>query len=325
MGKLIANTEDFQKAAIQFDRDLLKIPVLTVRDTTQYMTMRTGITNTVLIGSENVSAQFAPYKANRKSSVDLNLTLRSLTPYFGSLNAEFEPNEAISTLMGHKASQAMDGGLETTVTAKEVLAMIAKSASASLNDAIWTGKRKPSGTESKDLFDGFDTITAQEITAGEISEAKKNLIVLTEAVTKDNAVKVIKNAMFKMDPQLRAQECFLFCSQDIADAYNEGYMETHKSLQYNDKYEQVYVEGSGKKLTIVPLASKTGSSFIHIAPKANMVVGVDQESDIESVKVKDYAPDTLTFMMRLFFGVQFKSIDKSQLLVIKLPEPTTTE
>lgn len=320
MGKLTFTEQDFQKAAITFDKDLLKIPVLALRDTTQYMTMRTGVCGTQLVGSESVKAQFAPYKANRKSDANLELVLRPLTTYFGSLNAEFDPNEAISTLMGHRASQAMADGLATTLSAREVLALIGKEAAEHFVYEIWGAQRKADGTTTHDLFDGFDTISAKDIANGDLSAQKGNLVELEEAITADNAVAVFKKILKAMSPKLRAQECFVYCSQDVADAYNENFLKTHNGIPYNDKYEQAFVEGSNRRLTIIPLPGKADSQFIHISTKKNMLVGVDQESDQESVRVKEYAPDTLTYMMRMFFGVQFKSVDPSQLLVVKLPE-----
>lgn len=320
MGKMTFTEKDFEKAAITFDRDLLKIPVLALKDTTKYMTMRTGIRGTQLVGSETVKAQFAPYKANRKTDADLELVLRPLTTHFGALNADFDPNEAVSTLMGHRASQAMADGLATTLTAKEVLALIGKEAAEPFVYEIWGAVRDANGTTTHDLFDGFDTISAADIASGELSAEKGNLLVLEEAITEENAVAVFKKILKKMSKKLRAQEAFIYCSQDIADAYNENYLATHNGIPYNDKYEQSYVEGSNRKLTIIPMPGKDGSQFIHISTKKNMLVGVDQESDQESVRVKEYSPDTLTYMMRMFFGVQFKSVDPSQLMVVKLPE-----
>lgn len=325
MGKLTYNLEEFQQAAIKYCKELLKLPLIGIRDTTQHMTVRTGIQGTELVGYESVEAEFAPYKPNRKQDVNLDIVLRPLTTYFGSLNAEFEPNEAISTLLGHRASQAMDGQLSSTVTAREVLALIAKAASRNLNKAIWCAKRNPQGTKTVDLFNGFDTITASAITSGDISAENANLLTLDEAITKDNVVDIFELILDTMDPDLREQDSTIFCSQNLLDTYNRGYKIQNHGIMYNSQFEQAYVEGSNRKMKFVPLASKAGSGFIHIATKQNMLVGVDQESDSERVNVKDYAPDVLTFMMRLFFGVQFRTVHPSQMLVVKLKETAATE
>ena len=62
----------------------------------------------------------------------------------------------------------------TTPTALHVLAQIAKGLSEHLNDAMWNGVRNANGDTTKDLFDGFDTITQKEITAGAISAENGN-------------------------------------------------------------------------------------------------------------------------------------------------------
>lgn len=317
MGKLTFDLEDFQKAAIKFRKDLLKMPLFAISDTTKYMTVRTGITGTELVGEESVKAEFAPYKANRKTDVDLDLKLRPLTTYFGSLNAEFDPNEAISTLLGHQASQAMAGKLVSTPTAREVLAMIGKSAGEVLHDHIWDAVRNPSGTKTVDLFNGFDTITSNEITDGGLAEELGNFIDLQDEFTKENILEIFEFILDVMSPKLRAQQAYIYTTQRICDLYNRAYKKDTGSVPYNHRFEQTAIEGSNGKLLLIPLASKAGSQFMHITLMKNLLVGVDQESDAERVNVKDYAPDTLTYMMRLFFGEQIRSLDPSQILVVK--------
>ena len=318
MGKLTFTLEDFQKAAITFRKDLLRLPIIGIQDTLQYMTPRPGVRYKELVGATSVDAQFAPYQAGRRSEANLDLNLRELCTYFGSVNADFEPNAEIQTLLGHKASQAMGDAMASTVQAQEVLACIAKSLSGNLNDAIFAAKRNPSGTKTMDLFDGFDTITEKEIGDSNIAQAKGNYFKFEEKIDSANAVDALKEVLHMMDPVLRSEDCFLFCSYDIYDAYNESYLLTHPGIVYNDKYNQVSVEGSNNRLTIVPLASKRDSKFIHISPKRNMLVGFDQMGDEESVNVKEFAPDILTFMARIFFGVQLESIDPRRLFVAEL-------
>ena len=79
--------------------------------------------------------------------------------------AKFEPNSAVSTILGATGATKGDGQMQAP-TALHVLALIAKGLSSHLNDALWNGKRNASGDTTADLFDGFDTITSNEITAG---------------------------------------------------------------------------------------------------------------------------------------------------------------
>jgi hypothetical protein len=119
---------------------------------------------------------------------------------------------------------------------------------------------------------------------------------------------------------LRAQDLYMFCSQDFADKYNDSYQASHAGLIYNDKFDQLAVEGSNNRLHIIPLYNKADSKFIHICPKANMLVGYDQMSDAEDVLVKEYEPFILSYIATMFFGVQFESIDKRRMKVIELAD-----
>jgi hypothetical protein len=93
---------------------------------------------------------------------------------------------------------------------------------------------------------------------------------------------------------------------------------SHGGIIYNKEYGQVSVEGSDGRLKLVPLYNKADSKFLHICPKANMLVGFDQMGDIESILVKEYAPFVLTYIATMFFGVQFESIDKRRFKAIEL-------
>ena len=80
-------------------------------------------------------AQFGPYKPSRSTDFNLNIDYRTLETYFGSVVAKFEPNSAVSTLLGQIGDTKGDGQMQTP-TAKHVLALIAKSLSEHLNEAI---------------------------------------------------------------------------------------------------------------------------------------------------------------------------------------------
>ena len=315
-GKLKFSPEDFQNAAIKYRSELLMLPIIGCQDTLQYMTARPGIRYKERVGTVSGDAQFAPYKPTRASDFNLNVDYRELETFFGSVVSDFEPNSAVSTLLGTGATKG-DGQISTP-TAKSVLALIAKSLSEHLNDAIWNGVRNATGDTSKDLFNGFDTITQAEITAQNISAEKGNYLKLTEDITAANAVDVAKKILFSLDPRLRSQELFLYCSQDFVDKYNEGYLLSHGGIPYNTEYGQTAVEGSNGKLKLVPLYNKADSKFMHVTTKSNMLVGFDQMGDIENVMVKEYKPFILSYIATMFFGVQFESIDKRRFKVIEL-------
>ena len=296
------------------------LPILGSKDTLQHMTGRPGIRYKERVGTMDYNAQFAPYNPSRRSNENLKLDFRTLETFLGSVVANFEPNQAVNTLLGEGATKG-DGQMQTP-TAKHVLALIAKSLSFHLNEAIWSGVRNPNGDTTMDLFDGFDTITAKEIADGNIAAGKGNSLKLTEKITKANACDVLKEILFSLDPHLRAQQLNLYCSQELVDMYNESYQLTHGGLPYNTRYSQNAVEGSEGRLVMVPLANKFGSNFIHIAPKGNMLYGYDTMSDETSILVKEYQPFILSFIATMFFGVQFETLDKRRFKTIELADET---
>ena len=315
-GKFSFSPEDFQQAAVKYRSELLMLPIIGCQGTFKFMTSRPGIRYKERVGTMTGDAQFAPYNPARSTDYNLNLSYREIETFFGSVVAKFEPNSAISTLLGTGATKG-DGQM-TTPTAKHVLSLIAKNLSEHLNDAIWNGVRNANGTTTKDLFNGFDTITQSEITAGEISAAKGNYMKLSEEITSANAVDVAKEILFSLDPRLRSQDLYIYCSQDFVDKYNEGYLLTHGGIPYNTQYGQQSVEGSNGKLKFVPLYNKANSKFMHVTTKSNMLVGFDQMGDIENVMVKEYEPFILTYIATMFFGVQFESLDKRRFKTIEI-------
>ena len=318
-GKLNFTLQEYQEAAVKWRSDLLMLPIIGIQDTLKYMTSRPGIRYKEQVGALSGDAQFGPYKPSRSTDFNLNLDYRTLETFLGSVVAKFEPNSAVSTLLGQIGDTKGDGQMKTP-TAMHVLALIAKSLSEHLNEAIWAGQRNPNGDTSLDLFDGFDTITAKEITAGAIAREEGNYMKLTDTITHDNAVDIAKEILFSLDPRLRAQDLYMFCTQDFADAYNESYLLTHGGINYNTKYGQDTVEGSNGRLHIIPMYNKISSKFIHICPKVNMLVGYDQMGDMESVMVKEFEPFILSYIATMFFGVQFESIDKRRFKVIELAD-----
>ena len=316
-GKLTFTLQEFQEAATKWRSDLLMLPIIGIQETLKYMTARPGIRYKENVGALSGDAQFGPYKPSRSTDFNLNVDYRTLETFMGSVVAKFEPNSAVSTLLGQVGATKGDGQMKAP-TALHVLALIARGLSEHLNEAIWAGKRNAAGDTTIDLFDGFDTITDKEITSGAIAAEEGNYMKLTEEITSANAVDAAKEILFSLDPRLRSQDLYMFCTQDFADKYNEGYLLSHGGINYNTQYSQTTVEGSNGRLHIIPMYNKIGSKFIHICPKSNMLIGYDQMGDVESVMVKEYDPFILSYIATMFFGCQFESIDKRRFKVVEL-------
>ena len=74
---------------------------------------------------------------------------------------------------------------------RQVPAFLSAKLGANLNAVLWSAKRNESGTKSKDLFNGFDTITKTEMELPRFLQTLKNMFTI-EAISKDNAVDVLK-------------------------------------------------------------------------------------------------------------------------------------
>lgn len=321
-GVLNYELTDYQQASRQYRSQLLRLPILALASVLPYFTLRPGIRYEEAVGTTDLDVELQPYVRNAVQSKNLDISHRILRTYFGTVNAEFDPNANISTLMGHRASIASGEALATTPQAHEVIALTPKSIGRKLLGSLFKAKRNASGNTTLDLYNGYDTITDEEITAGNVSAAKGNYMLLEEAPTKLNAVELMQSIMESLSPELRAEKCYVYCSQNLLDTYNRAYkLETGGTL-YNTQYDQPCVEGSNGNLIFVPMVAKAGSKFIHVCPKENMLIGCDQLSDTESVRIGNYSPDTFMAMMRMFFGAEFESLDPRRFFCAEMPTAT---
>ncbi|MBE6317834.1 MAG: hypothetical protein E7081_02540 [Bacteroidales bacterium] len=309
--------EEYKKAAEKWKRELLLMPLFSCQDTLKYMTGMPGVRNALHLGTAESNAQFAPYRSDRKSANTTDVKFRTLRTYFGNACEDFEPNAYITTLLGEGAAFLGDGQAKAP-SAKLVLACVAKSLGAHLNDAIFTAKRDGNGNTTHDLFDGFSTIADTEIISENISVANGNLLELDGVIDNSNAVDIAKMIERKADPHLRRLDKFLFCDPAFADAYNDNYLLTHSGISYNTKFNQAFVEGSNNKTTIVPLDCLAGTDKYFLTPKSNMLYGYDSMSDVEKIVVDRFSPWMLTFAAAMFFGTEFYTVDKRLLQVVKL-------
>ena len=308
---------DYKKAAEKWQKQLLLMPIVSCGETLKYMTGMPGVRTATHLGSYESNAQFAPYKASRKSANTTKIDFRTLEPFFGNVCEDFEPNQYIQTLLGQSADFLGDGQKQAP-SAKLVLAAVAKALGGKLNEVLFTAKRNAEGDTSADLFNGWLTIASEEITAGNISVAKGNLFELGEKIDNSNAVDLLKEIERSCHPILRNTEKFLFCAPEVADAYNDNYLLTHSGINYNTKFNQSFLEGSNNKTTIVPLSNLAGSDKMIVSPKSNMIYGYDNMSDVEKIQVDRFAPWVLTFSAAMFFGTQFRTIDQRFLKIVTL-------
>lgn len=304
----------WKKAAEKWGRVFLKMPVLAMGDATKFMTGLPGCRTNQHLGTVESEAQFYPYVADKRGDGSTAINFETLEIFFGSMIHDFVPNDYIQTLLGEHADK-LGMGQSQSEMARLVLSTIMESAGEKLALALPVAKRNASGNTTLDLFNGFATLISSAIISGKVSVANGNLVQISDAITADNVVEVIKGLEYGLDTRLRRQERFLFCDPAIVDLYNEGYLLTHPSVPYNQKFEQNYVEGSNRKMTFAPLNGLAGTGVMFIAPKKNVIYGYDGVSDEEKFEVLRFNADTFTVNAKMFFGVGFRTYDKRFLKV----------
>lgn len=305
-----------QQTAIQYRKDFLQMPIIGMQNTLQHMTLRPGIRYKEVVGELTGNMQFGPYSETRVDETDTVVNPRELETFLGSVVKNFSPNSVYQSLLGSSITKGE--ALKSTEVARLVVAFLATKLGKNLNDVIWSAVRNANGTTSKDLFNGFDTITAAEVAKETISADNGNYKVLTDAISSANAVDVLKTIYRSASDELREQDTKMFVSQAIYDAYVDDYQATVGSVPYNTSFDKTTVEGSMGRCEIVPLANKRASGYITLSTKGNMLVGVDQLSDAEKIEIEKYAPFVLTFVATMFFGCQFESVSKERLFIAKL-------
>ena len=307
---------ELQKSAVTYRKELLIMPVISAMATLQHMTARPGVAGREVLGQLSGGIELGPYDPNRKDDDGLAITPRKLETYLGSVIKRFDMNSVAKTVYGALTTQG--DGLASLDLTRQVLNYLAMQLGRSLNLCIFSAVRNESGTLTKDLFDGFDTITQKEVTAGTISQDAGNFIQLGEAITESNAVDTLMKIYEQADDSLQGVPSKMFVPFNVYRAYNKDYMASFGNVIYNTEYKKTYLEGTDNLCEIVPLVSKKGSPFIHLTTKGNMVYGYGDGMADEKIAVEKYHEFLLSFVATMYFGCQFETISKERLMVAKL-------
>ena len=316
MGNLNVTTDELKKSATKFKTQLIITPVISANATLMHMTGRPGVAGREVVGQLSGDIEIGPYDPNRVDNNGMTITPRVLETYLGSVVKDFDPNSAAKTVWGLLTAQG--DALKSADISMQVLTYLSANLGKALGACIWSAKRNESGTKTKDLFDGFDTITQQEIDGNNISTAAGNLHEFGAAISHTNAVEMLQAFYESAADELQSVKTKLYVSKDIYNAYKRDYAARFNAAPYNRTYEKVYLEGSDDLCEIVALSSKKGSPFVHLAPASNLLYGYGAGLADENIAIEKYKPFTLSYVATMYFGTQFESISKEFLHVGKL-------
>ncbi len=299
----------------KFRKEILAMPIVALEKSLSHMTIRRGVRGDETVGGYNSGAQIRPYVSSKSATDTGEFFGRTLTTYLGDVVEEFDPYQLFSTVYGEKFSSLTDRK-EADIVKDMALAM-ARKVSSKIGKVLFNAVRNASGTTTADLFNGFDTIAAAEITAKTVTEAKGNLKIYT-TITAANAGDQLKAIYAAASDELKEQDSLkMFIPQSVLDLYEEWCLSTLGAVSYNQTYAKHRLH-CADNVELVPLIGLKNSEYIYLTTKGNMLVGCDQVSDAERVKIRECDnPKALQFFMCLYWGVQFESVLPEFLLVAR--------
>jgi hypothetical protein len=195
-----------------------------------------------------------------------------------------------------------------------VVSFLAARLGKNLNDHVWDAVRNAAGDKTVDLFNGFDTIIASEVTSKTLSTDNKNFATVA-AITDVNATDTLKKFYRSASEVLKRQATKMFIPGYVYDAYVDDYQTRHGALPYNQQFDKTFLEGSHNLCELVVLPNMSASKYIKITTKPNLVLGTDISGDESNINVAKYASWELTFEAKLTFGAQIKSLSPEMMMV----------
>lgn len=301
---------------INYRKELLTMPVAMLDEVLPFASIRTGIQGKIIGGTLSTNAELRPYKTDKNAQTDAT----TITPYewetfLGDVVKEFDPNAILGTLYTELTNKKPTDREITRLVALEM----AKKVGESLYNNLFTAVRDASGLTTAALFNGWSTQIAAAVTASTLTSALKNYQDLTAtAITSENVGDVLKLAWRALDPQLKKQRVNLMLPVSILEMYDDWYVANHNGIPYNTKFEQNTLEGSNGRCTFAPLYNMDDQDYMIFSTKENMLIGLDQESDKEDVRIRECDnPKAVQFFMMSYFGVGFDNLDKSFINVAK--------
>lgn len=315
MGLINITDADLKKSATTYRRDLLMMPVIAAEQTLRHMTGRPGVAGRETVGQLSGDIELGPYDPKRVDEDGVGITPRTLETFLGSVIKRFDVNEAAKTVYGELFAQGQQ--LTTAYVALQVLNYLAAQLGKKLNMSIWSAERDDKGKTTQTLFDGFDTITGKEVTAGAIAADKGNYLQVA-AIDRTNAVDVLKTIYNSAADELQGQSVKLFMPRSVYTAYVEDYQSTVGAVPYNTQYKKTFLEGSDDLCELVPLVSKKGSKFLHLTTKGNMLYGYGAGLASENIAIEKFHELLLSFVATMYFGVQFESVSPERLMVAEM-------
>jgi hypothetical protein len=303
------------ESGTKFRKDVLMTPVVQLQKTLQYMRLRTGVRGKEVVGGIKSDAGLRPYRTAKDAKQTTTTKGRILETFLGDVVEEFDPSTFYNTIYGENIANP----ISKMKIVQSISIAMAAAASSKLGINIFNAVRNAAGDTTADLFNGFSTVTATEVTAGNVATAKGNYIepdVITVANVGDILLSIFQGA----DEVLKDTEKLeMFVPRSVKELYDKWYLAEFGAVAYNKQFEQSILHGTEGAVQLVTPVGMKSSGYIYLTKRNNMLVGVDQISDDEQMKIRECDnPKVVQFFMKMYFGVEFESIDKEDIMISKI-------
>lgn len=308
-------TQSLIDAGTKYRKEMLAAPLVELAEILPFVTIKTGIQGKIVGGWLNTAAELRPYRTAKDATGSLTITPEEMENYLGDLVKEFDPDEVLGTLYTEVTSL----GVTNMAIAKRIALEVARKVGEKLYDNLFIADRNASGDNTVDLFNGFETLLADAILGGTLSEVIGNYMDLTaDAISEANAGDILKTAWRALDRILKKQRVQLMIPESLMDMYEDWYQNEYSTQPWNAGVEQKFLIGSRGRCQLVPMNPMSGNYMI-FSVKGNMNVLVDQMSDSETVRIRECDnPKLVQFFMKAYFGTGFETVQKEYLCAAKI-------
>lgn len=259
-------------------------------------------------------AHWRPYHSEKVVGGTGGLTARTLETFPLEILEEFDPEGFYTTHF----DTPFDAQKDKLDIVRQLLQAEMKNASRGLCDLIFKGVRVATGTGALDGFNGFDTIIANEIEAGNISIDNGNFLNIGE-LSSLNIGDRWKMMYSRLDEDLKGDDqkkLVLVCSFNERDMYNNWYAMKFGTGNFPGTPNQKYLDGTSDKVEILPLPGMNGTNHCFITTEEMMKVGFDVFSKHTKFEVRiPDNPNLVQVHAKIYMGVEFSNIDKKYLMV----------
>ena len=309
--------QNYKDLAVQWSPFFMRLPIATAGDVLKFFTPVTKLRGQRKMPSISGNSQFRPFDKKKSSEAAVDIDWRVLETKHANVIETFAPVDYVDLPLGYNSSY-LGEKLKKAPQAVLIMAELMAARGQHIAQCAMTGKENPEGDTTLDICDGLVTIAGKEIEAGNISVEKGNLFEMPEVLDNENTCDLLKEFVFSMNHYHRKENNILFCDPAIVDRYNESYLMSHHDVPYNKEYEQPYVEGSSKKLTLVGLPQLEGSDIAFATQKKNLLYGTYLDSDKDFVDIIREGHYEMSMCSDMWLGFNFRTLDKRLIKFIKL-------